>query len=206
MRLIRAAALAAVALGASPAFGGLTEDLEGLLRQARSGSMSFTQEVTDPEGVLTNSEGTFAYERPARFSIQYVSPDRVRIVSDGETVWVHDQDLGQVIVSSFENAPGAQSFLLVLSSPGSADDFATDSFTDQATGLRWLVLDPRDPDAVRFERCEIGFGPQGEIAAVRILDLVGNELVAKFADVGDGVPDQGLFTFVPPDGAEVVRQ
>ncbi len=203
MRLRPAAAAAACLLFAAQAPGsGLTDELKGRLDALGSGTMAFTQTVVDPEGKVTDSSGTLAYARPSRFSLEYETPDPVLLVSDGSTLWVHDVALNQVVVSRLSGSAMGQGFLSVLSATDPASEFELASRAED--GADWLVLTPRDEESVGFETCEIGFDGEGRIVAVRLTDLVGNKVDARFRDSGGPPPSAATFSFEPPDGAEVI--
>ena len=197
-----AAALAALA--SLPAAAGLTEDLKQKLEGAVSGDMTFSQTVIDPAGKAIESKGRLAYLRPARFALEYEKPDPVNVVSDGSHLWVHDIGLNQVVVSRLEVTTGGQGFMAVLTKDDLASSFDLDSRSEGS--IDWLLLMPHDEDEVGFESCEIGFDNKGVIIAVRLVDLVGNKVDARFKYVGQGHPGVERFSFTPPDDAEVVHQ
>ena len=203
MTAAAAAIMASICVSCS-VFAGLTEDLALKLSESRFGQMSFSQTVRDPDDRLTSSTGKLAYARPAKFALEYDAPEQVKLVSDGQTLWVHDIDLNQVVVTDLSEAPGNLGFLAVLGTTDLSSEFDLDSYEDDE--ISWLVLVPHDEEAVSFTNCDIGFNAKGEIVAARFTDLVGNEVDARFFDVEASAPSAGRFSFEPPDGAEVIHQ
>ena len=203
MTAAAAAIMASICVSCS-VLAGLTDDLALKLSESSFGQMSFSQTVRDPDDRLTSSTGKLAYSRPAKFALEYDSPEQVKMVSDGQTLWVHDIDLNQVVVTDLSEAPGNHGFLSVLGATDLTSEFDLDSYEDGE--ISWLVLVPHDEESVSFTSCDIGFNASGEIVAARFTDLVGNEVDARFFDVEASAPSAGRFSFEPPDGAEVIHQ
>lgn len=202
MRLIASVTLAFAFL-ANVATADLTGQLKGKLDESRQGAMAFAQTVEDPDGKVIESVGRLAYTRPSKFFLEYDAPDPVKVVSDGETLWVHDVGLNQVVVSDLSQSELGQGFLAVLSATDFLSEFDLGSHSDD--NLDWLVLTPHDEEKASFTDCEIGFDKSGVIVAVKFTDLVGNKVHARFHDI-EPVPDHGRFSYEPPDGAEVIFQ
>ena len=60
---------------------------------------AFRQRVVDRLGKLVNeAEGIFAFRRPGAFLWNYEKPWKQQVVSDGQTLWLYDEDLMQVTV------------------------------------------------------------------------------------------------------------
>lgn len=60
---------------------------------------AFRQRVVDRSGKLVNeAEGIFAFRRPGAFLWNYEKPWKQQVVSDGQTLWLYDEDLMQVTV------------------------------------------------------------------------------------------------------------
>ena len=97
-RTLLLAALGSLLPGVSLAAEG-SAVLEKFLAQVSGAEGAFRQETRDRTGKITNAaEGTFAFLRPGAFDWLYEKPWRQRIVSDGKTIWVYDEDLMQVTV------------------------------------------------------------------------------------------------------------
>ncbi len=93
---------------AMAAQAGAVESLKEFVRDVKSGSASFTQTVTSPDGVKKkNSSGVFEFSRPNRFRFAYAKPFEQVIVADGQKVWIYDADLNQASSRQFSTALGA---------------------------------------------------------------------------------------------------
>ena len=91
-----------IATGAQLACASGLESLENFVKTVKTGKAAFTQVVTAPakDGQAARSKtssGTFEFQRPSRFRFVYQKPFAQTIVADGQTLWLHDVDLNQVI-------------------------------------------------------------------------------------------------------------
>ncbi len=58
-------------------------------------SIALTDEVQ-------KSEGTFILHAPEQFYMEYEAPEKQKVISDGQKVWIYDQEMKQVIIRSAE--------------------------------------------------------------------------------------------------------
>ena len=59
--------------------------------------------------------------------------------------------------------------------------------------------------ATDFERVSLGFNAKGELAAMELVDKLGQTTALDFSDVRRNVAlDASLFRFEPPKGADVI--
>ena len=207
------ALLAAAALWmAGAAWADGLGDLENFVRSVRSGRAEFTQVVTPParEGQPARtkaSSGSFEFQRPDRFRFQYRKPFEQVMVADGQTLWLHDVDLNQVSARPQAQALASTPVALLA---GAADlsalkrDFTLASAAD-AGGLQWVEALPRIKDGT-LRRVRIGFR-DGALAVLEIDDSFGQRSVLSFSGLQTNVPIAAdRLKFVPPQGADVVRQ
>ncbi|NBQ87264.1 MAG: outer membrane lipoprotein carrier protein LolA [Betaproteobacteria bacterium] len=211
-RWIRALLACAVLCTASVVRADGLGDLENFLRSVRSGRAEFTQVVTPParEGQAARSKtssGSFEFQRPDRFRFQYRKPFEQVLVADGQTLWLHDVDLNQV--SARAQAQALASTPVALLSGASDLSALRRDFTLNAApesgGLQWAEAVPRVKDGT-LRRVRIGFR-DGALAALEIDDSFGQRSVLSFSALQTNVPIAAdRLKFVPPAGADVVRQ
>lgn len=185
--------------------------LDHFLQNARSGKAQFSQTVTAPErdgqpGRVTRSSGTFAFERPGKFRFDYLKPFPQKIVADGKTLWVYDEDLNQATSrdqsQALEETPAA--IVSSATSRAALEKNFTLTAAAPADNLQWVQATPKTSDGtVRSMR--IGF--QGQtLMAIDIEDNFGQQSSLRFTDFVTNTPlAADTFVFTPPAGADVIR-
>ena len=213
-RLAVAASL--VALAAQSAWAGGRDSLEQFVKGTRSGKAAFTQVVTAPakDGQTPRARtqsGTFEFQRPGKFRFVYVKPFEQTIVADGKTLWLHDVDLNQVTSRPQDQVLGSTPAAIVAAAPdlkALEKDFTLSEEPD-ADGQQWVKAVPKSRDG-QLQSIRVGFKPgaQGaELGTLEILDSFGQRSVLTFTgfEVNAAVP-ASHFSFVPPKGADVLKQ
>lgn len=178
--------------------------LQHFVREARTGSAEFTQTVISPDGSKRRtSSGTFEFSRPNRFRFGYTKPFEQLIVADGQRLWIYDPDLNQV-VSRKQSAALAATPAALLAGSQLDRDFALTP-EPARDGLEWVKAVPRNAEG-GFESLRIGFR-SGELAAVEILDNLGQRSLLQFRSVRLNVPlPADRMVFAVPKGADLIQQ
>ncbi|MCS6997133.1 MAG: outer membrane lipoprotein carrier protein LolA [Casimicrobiaceae bacterium] len=187
---------------ASPAavaeFRAFTRDLSAL-------SGRFTQEVRDKNGrVARTSVGSFAIARPGRFRFDYEKPFRQTIVSDGTTVWIHDEDLNQVTIRKLGDTLSEQPLALLLE-PARAEQLFEFKAGPPAGSVGLVLVEPRKKEAAFSDLVVAMVGREPRELSWR--DALLNQNTLRFESVSKNprlAPE--LFSFTPPKGADVLRQ
>ncbi len=149
------------------------------------------------------SEGRFYLHRPQRFRWDYQLPVRQLVVADGENLWLYDPDLEQASVRRLDEGLSGTPAML-LSGAGSLDESFRIGAAYREDGFDWVELAPLSEDA-DFAGVRVGF-VDDRLASMELLDALGQTTVIRFADVVVNPPlDAALFQFVPPPGADVIR-
>nr|MBP7538046.1 outer membrane lipoprotein chaperone LolA [Ottowia sp.] len=182
----------------------------------RSGKAAFTQVVTAPakDGQAPRARtqsGTFEFQRPGKFRFVYAKPFEQTIVADGKTLWLHDVDLNQVTSRPQDQVLGSTPAAIVAAAPdlkALEKDFTLSEEPD-ADGQQWVKAVPKSRDG-QLQSIRVGFKPgaQGaELGTLEILDSFGQRSVLTFTgfEVNAAVP-ASHFSFVPPKGADVLKQ
>jgi outer membrane lipoprotein carrier protein len=178
--------------------------VETYLGSLKTLSAEFLQVVHDRQGQLTDrATGTLSVARPNRFRWEYREPYPQTIVADGTRLWLYDPDLEQVTVRSLEQGLGATPAML-LSGSGKVGDAFTAGPTETRNGLAWCRLVPRQSGS-DFERVSLAFDAKNELAAMELVDKLGQTTTIEFTRVRrDARIDEAQFRFVPPKGADVI--
>ena len=206
-RAIRRGLLAAVLLlcGASAlAADEALARVESYLGSLRTLSADFVQVVRDREGQITSrATGTLSISRPNRFRWDYRDPYVQTIVADGRRLWLYDSDLAQVTVRPLESGLGSTPAML-LSGAGSVGDSFTGGPVERDGQWTWCRLTPKERGS-DFERVSLGFNARGELAAMELVDKLGQSTALDFANVRRNASlGADVFRFEPPKGADVI--
>jgi outer membrane lipoprotein carrier protein len=201
-RALLFAALLLLAVGANAS--GL-DALHSFIAATASAQGEFVQKVYDRKHKLTQeSSGTLAFSRPGKFRWTYAKPYAQLIVGDGAKVWVYDEDLNQVTVRRLDRALGSTPAALLA---GSNEIERAFKLADQGEkdGLEWVEARPREKES-NFETIRMGFGFSG-LEIMELADSFGQTTVLKFTALHRNPKlATGLFTFVPPKGADVIGE
>jgi outer membrane lipoprotein carrier protein len=192
------------------------KELENFIKNTNSGRSSFTQVVTSPakDGQVPKtktSSGSFEFSRPNRFKFLYKKPFEQAIVSDGQTLWLHDVDLNQVTARKLAQAlTGTPAAVIAAAADLKAlqADFTLTALPEKA-GLQWVKAVPKTKEG-QLQSMTLGLKTTDkgtELAALEILDSFGQLSVMLFGqfEVNPAL-NAANFQFKPPAGADVSRQ
>jgi outer membrane lipoprotein carrier protein len=165
----------------------------------------FSQTLTNANGqAAKTSAGTLALEAPREFRWDTRTPYKQTIVADGGRVWMYDPELEQVTVRR-QSTEEAHSPLTVLTDLKQLDKDFKASERGERDGLVWLRLTSTAEDP-QFAYVDLGFDDQG-LARMAFRDQLGSTTEISFSDWkrNPSLPP-GTFTFVPPEGADVIGE
>jgi outer membrane lipoprotein carrier protein len=184
--------------------GGEPEDIQALrnlLKPITSLSAKFTQEVSDADGFLLQaSEGLFQVSQTAKLRWIVEQPMQQQIISDGETLWVFDPDLEQVIVQPFNQDIAATPAILFSGDLDQLD--AAFIIREQAAGQ--FVLTPEQSGSL-FNSMEIIFVDQQPVS-ISLTDNLEQVTTIAFTElVLNPNLAANLFVFEIPSGVDVIN-
>ncbi|MDR9433609.1 MAG: outer membrane lipoprotein chaperone LolA [Spiribacter sp.] len=161
----------------------------------------FVQTTRDETGaVVEQAQGTFVMARPQRFVWHYKQPWEQWIVSDGQSLWVHDVDLEQVVVRPLDDALGVGAAQLLS---GNLEQLR-EQFNVSAGKHGGVLLQPKDP-AWSFQQVNLQF-EAGIPALLMIEDGMGQQIEVELNALERNPSlDPEQFEFKPPEGADVIR-
>ena len=180
--------------------------VDAYLGSLKTLSAQFSQVVHDRRGLVTDrATGTLSISRPNRFRWDYREPYSQTIVADGRKLWLYDPDLEQVTVRLLEQGLGATPAML-LSGTGKVGDAFTAGPVEQRRDWTWCALVPKQHGS-DFKRVSLAFDRRNELAAMELVDKLGQTTTIEFSQVRRGVKfDASRFDFVPPPGADVIGE
>lgn len=179
--------------------------VESFLEDVTTISGRFEQQLIDADdNVVEESAGTLDIRRPGKFRWSYSDPYQQILIADGVNMWSYDVDLEQVTVKPQSRALGSTPAILLGGSSDVLADFDyIGSFVDR--GTVWVRLRPKDTGN-GFNKVELGF-TDGELTRMLFGDNLGQTTLIALFDVKFNEPiDDGVLSFSPPAGADVVGQ
>jgi outer membrane lipoprotein carrier protein len=178
--------------------------VQSYLGSLRTLQADFVQVVRNRQGQISSrATGRLSISRPDRFRWDYREPYVQTIVADGRKLWLYDSDLEQVTVRPLEAGLGSTPAMLLSGAGSVAESFAGGP-VERDGQWTWCRLTPRERGS-DFERVSLGFNARGELAAMQLLDKLGQTTELEFSELRRNVTlDAGLFRFEPPPGADVI--
>ena len=211
MRLRAAALPLALALFSAPVAADPAARLEAFLAGLQSFAADFQQVLLNQfEEPLEVSAGQVRLSRDGKFYWRYTRPYSQQIISDGEAVWVHDQDLQQVTIYSADTGQTGPTPLAVFSGRARLREHYQISAAPSADGIEVIDLRPLGADssaeasAVQYQK--IRFALRGdELLSLLFYAALGQITRIEFSNAQRNRPlDEGLFRFTPPAGTDVI--
>jgi len=164
---------------------------------------NFKQTLLNEQGEeLETSSGIVYMSRPGKFRWDYTEPYSQQITTDGNTLWIYDEDLEQVTIrdisNSIENTPAA-----ILGGTGDFDDHFVVINIGNIEGFEWVELTPRDIEN-QYRSIRLGFNKK-HIGMMVLFDNLGQTTRIDFIDSERNTNlDDSLFVFEPPEGVDVI--
>lgn len=180
--------------------------LKTFIQETRTVRANFSQTLYDKNSrAIQESTGTMQFERPEKFRWAYEKPYEQLIVGNGTQVWFYDHDLNQVTVRQFNLAIGSSPAALLAGSSTIEDNFELVELGVQ-NEMEWLEAIPKNKES-NFEFIQMGFSPDGALKVMALRDNFGQTTLLSFSEL-DKNPTlpADLFTFIPPDNADVISE
>ena len=163
----------------------------------------FEQSLIDAEGtIVETTSGTLEIKRPTRFRWSYTEAYEQWLVADGVNIWSYDLDLEQVTVKAQAEALANTPALLLGGSENALEQFEFGGTTIEEF-TTWVRLEPKDKNS-GFNRVELGF-IDSRLQRMIFFDNLEQTTLVALQDVTINEPiDDARFTFVVPDGVDLV--
>lgn len=176
--------------------------LESFFETLTSLHARFEQSLFDEDGDLyEESTGVLHIQRPGKFRWEYQQPYPQLLVSDGESIWIYEEDLEQVTVKPFNDSTANTPAVLLSQNQRIEDSFSIESLPSE-NGLTRFNLQPNNAEA-QFERIELGFA-DGNLMRIKLHDNLGQTTLINLSEQHLNTSlDEALFIFTPPAGTDV---
>ena len=178
------------------------DELSDLLNKTIAFSGQFSQSVYDNKSqLIEEANGEVVFKKPHFFKWIYQAPHQNQIIGDGETVYIYDPDLSQVIMSKFSqsknNNPANIFFLNNIDESFKVTKILID---DEA----WYRCDSKSKD-IDYQSIEISFN-EDMIHGMRVIDGLQNKIIINFVNISQNPNiDEASFLFNVPDNVEVIK-
>jgi chaperone LolA len=180
--------------------------LQSRYESTKTMEADFRQTVESPTlAAPLKTSGKVAFEKPNHMRWDYDPPDKQTIVGDGETLWLYQPDMNQVIKTPLGQAFQAATPLTFLSGLGRVErDF--DATLERETGEAWVLrLVPKQDAALGALGLTVR-KTDASIAEARITDAAGTITRIAFSnEKRNGSIEAARFKFAPPAGVDVVK-
>jgi len=165
----------------------------------------FEQQVINSDGVTQDSSsGEVWLSQPRLFRWEYGGDFPEIVVADGKNIWIYDEELEQVTVKDQTQA-AVDSPLTLLTDPGRLDE----QFEVREAGEteEWQLLELRaKKTGADFERILLGLRDD-TLQLMVMEDAFGLRTEVTFQMIQRNPElDSGLFTFEPPESADVIGE
>ena len=177
--------------------------LNTFLKDLDTFSAAFEQQLLNEYGEeLERSVGVVYLRRPGMFHWSYWEPYTQQIISDGETLWIYDEDLEQVtirdVLESIEDTPAA-----ILSGNIDIKEHYIIVELDAEQDIEWLELTPRNIDS-QYNSVRLGFRTMS-LAAMILFDNLGQKTRIDFKNPKRNPRlERKQFQFSLPEGIDVI--
>ena len=165
----------------------------------------FEQRVISSDGTVEDgSSGQVWLRRPQLFRWEYGGEFPEVVVADGKNIWIYDEALEQVTVKD-QSQTAVNSPLTLLTDLGKLDEQFEVREVGDVDGLQLLELRSRNTES-EFERILLGLS-EDSLQMMVMEDAFGLRTEVQFQQVQRNPElDSGLFTFQPPESADVIGE
>ena len=184
-------------------------DLNAFVNNVSSMSSEFSQVVLDKKGSkLQDVEGVMLFKRPNKFRWDYLKPYQNQIISDGDRLYMYDQDLRQVSINSIAKVGGSTP-LLIIAGKNIEKYFTLKNIESQAgdessQNIKWVEAIPKE-EGVGFSKVMLGL-TENKLSVMKIVDAFEHITTISFRNAKYNVSlSDNDFLFKLPNGVDVVQ-
>ena len=184
-------------------------DLNAFVNNVSSMSSEFSQVVLDKKGSkLQDVEGVMLFKRPNKYRWDYLKPYQNQIISDGDRLYMYDQDLRQVSINSIAKVGGSTP-LLIIAGKNIEKYFTLKNIESQAgdessQNIKWIEAIPKEEGA-GFSKVMLGL-TENKLSVMKIVDAFEHITTISFRNAKYNVSlSDNDFLFKLPNGVDVVQ-
>ena len=178
--------------------------LGALLSSYQSMTANFSQQILSDKGKSTKkSVGDMAIQRPGKFLWNIHSPNKQKLIANGEVFWNYDVALEQATKDKLDTkSQESPASLLVGSTEDIQKRFHVEPLKSSGKGEGFRLTPMTENDV--FQWVEIDF-ENDKLKSMRLLDNLGQLSEFQFSQVKlNPKLSASLFEFTPPPGVDVI--
>ena len=184
-------------------------DLNAFVNNISSMSSEFSQVVLDKKGLkLQDVEGVMLFKRPNKFRWDYLKPYQNQIISDGDRLYMYDQDLRQVSINPIAKVAGSTP-LLIIAGKNIEKYFMLKNLDDRVNyedsqNIKWVEATPRE-ESTGFSKVILGL-TENKLSVMKIVDAFEHTTTISFKNAKYNLTlVDNDFLFKLPTGVDVVQ-
>jgi outer membrane lipoprotein carrier protein len=183
------------------------QNLKQQLNLINSFSAKFVQLTQDGLGnTLQRVEGFMQVAKPGKLRWKTEGIYEQLVISDGQSLWIYDEDLEQVSIKDMDNRLSETPALLLGGDVSAIGDDFIISESSTTNEIRF-ILQPKDTSQL-FDSLELDFNKldeQQSLTQMIIRDASGQVTQISFTDVLNNPSlAQDTFNFTIPDGIDII--
>ena len=182
------------------------DPLKNFLNNFETLESNFVQTLLNESGEqLEKTTGTLYLEQPGKFHWSYKEPYIQSIISNGETLWVYDEDLEQVTIRNIDSYAMEQTPAAIILGDSNLERHFVQVDLGDIEGFEWIELTPRDLEA-QYNNIRIGFDRR-QLGMMIITDNLGQTTRIDFSNVSKNSGlSADLFDFEIPADIDVIDE
>lgn len=182
------------------------DPLKAFLNNFETLQSDFTQTLLNEDGeALEKTSGTLYLQQPGKFHWSYQEPYVQKIISNGEVLWIYDEDLEQLTIREIDSETIEKTPAAIILGNSNLEKHFVQVYLGDIEGFEWIELTPRDLEA-QYENIRIGFDNR-RLGMMIIADNLGQTTRIDFegASKNDGLSSE-LFNFEIPENVDVIDE
>jgi outer membrane lipoprotein carrier protein len=182
------------------------DPLKVFLKEFETLQADFTQTLLSEDGEqLEKTIGTLYLQQPGKFNWHYKEPYVQKIITNGEVLWIYDEDLEQLTIRTFESDMIERTPAAIILGNSRLEQHFIQVDLGNIEGFNWVELTPRDLDA-QYKNIRIGFDAK-RLGMMIIADNLGQTTRIDFNDVNKNTKlSADLFNFEIPADVDVIDE
>jgi len=150
---------------------------------------------------LEKTEGILYLKTPGSFFWHYQKPYEQKIISNGNKLWIFDEDLEQVTIKNIDNKIEQTPAGIILGNQSIKEHFVQVNM-GIIDSYDWIELTPKDLDA-QYKSIKIGFN-NDNLGMMIIVDNLEQITRIDFADAKKNIKlSSEIFNFIVPENIDI---